>query len=170
MITAFSPSCRPAPARSEEARSPNYRGPSRCCFLQQHATARNLCPRMFLASVTPATRCLRCPAVGRPGCTQPPCGRDRSRAGKSRRPRHPARLRPSSPQLAGHVNIRRTLSGARCYDPCEAPSGLAASSADSSRHRHPETLCRCPAHPWPVWGVSANDVSTIRVPVTSRFH
>jgi hypothetical protein len=108
MITAPLPPSRPAPARPRHARSPNYPGPSRCCLLQQHAVARNLCPRTLLTSVTPVVRCQRCPAVGRPRRTQPPCGRDRSRCRHPVVPGHPARLWPSSPQPAGHVNIRRT--------------------------------------------------------------
>src|SRR6266487_2376286 len=41
-----------------------YRGDP-CCLLQQYAARpRKLCPRTLPASVTPATRCQRRPAVG----------------------------------------------------------------------------------------------------------
>jgi hypothetical protein len=71
-------------------------------------------------------------------------------------PGYPARLWPPSPQLAGHVNVRRMLLRSPQSSPSltrkrvqtEVPSGLAASSADHRRHRHPGVPCRCAAHPW----------------------
>ena len=55
-------------AQPELPRAARYR------FLRRHAAARNLCPRTLSASVVPAARCQRRPAVGRPRRTQPPCG------------------------------------------------------------------------------------------------
>ena len=99
---------------------PELSGAARCCLLQQHAAARNLCPRTLLASVTPAARCLRCPAVGRPGRTQPPCGRDRTRRRESRRVRASGPAGPPLPQLAGGT----PTSGARCCRPRGALASL----------------------------------------------
>ena len=93
----------------------------------------------------PAARSRPTRRWGRPGRTQPPCGRDRSRCRESRRPGHPARLWPPSPRLAGHANVRRhaavgsaeprSLALKRVQT--EVPSGLAASGEDSIRHHHP---------------------------------
>jgi len=146
---------RPAPARHGDARSSNYPGPSRCCLLQQHAAARDLCSRTLLTSVTPATRGQRCPAVGRPGRTQPPCGRDRTPRRASRRPwasspavavLAPACRARQHPAHAAAVPAE-PLSLALKSVQTEVPSGLAASSAGGSRHRHPEARCRCPLIP-----------------------
>ena len=120
----------------------------------RHGEARS--PGTLLATVTGQPRCPQHPAVGRPGRTQPPCGRDRSRCRQSRRPGHPARLWPPSPQLAGHVNIpahaavvpAELLSLNRKRVQADVPSGLAAPGAGHTRHRDPKVPCRCPAHPW----------------------
>ena len=145
-VTALLSSSHTAPARLGDARSSNYRAVP-CCLAQQHAAARNLCPRTLLASVAPATRGQRRPAVGRPGRTQPPCGRDRTRR---RRipvgPGHPAGCGRPRPGLLG-----TPTSGARCRPPrgalslapkrvrTEVPSGLAlrtsAAAGNATRKR-----------------------------------
>jgi hypothetical protein len=121
-----------------------------------------------------------CPAVGCPGRTQPPCGRDRSRCNPPVVvPGHPARLWPSSPQL-----------GARQYPAYAAVVPAEPPSLGRSAHRRkcPADLpLRAPAQPTPPPGstsppsrasladiqpvrdFSTGDVS-MRAPVTSRFH
>ncbi len=81
VITALLLPSRRAPARGGKARSPNYPGGRRYHFPRRHAAARHLCPRTLPASGVPPARCQRRPTVGRPGRTQPPCGRDRTRLG-----------------------------------------------------------------------------------------
>lgn len=78
--------------------------------------------------------------VGRPGRTQPPCGRDRSRCRQSRRPRAPARLWPPSPQLVEHVNIR-----ACCRSPRRVPKPYTRARTDRSAQR----TCRFERRPRP---------------------
>ena len=176
---ALLPPSRPASARPEQARSPNYPGPSRRCTLRQDAATRNLCPHAPLAS--PRQPVARGPAVGRPGRTQPHVRARPSPVRKSADPvirpgcghprpgLHPAR------QYSAHaaaVPVRSlALPGSAVQT--EVPSGLAASSADGSR-RPPETLCCCPpqslAGNQPACDASGSDVPTIRVPLTSRFH
>jgi hypothetical protein len=73
--------------------------------LQQQAAAPEAVSADAPRRRHPATRFLRCPAVGRPGRTQPRAGVTVNPVA----PGHPARLWPPSPQLAGHVNIRCTL-------------------------------------------------------------
>jgi hypothetical protein len=109
VITPLLPPSRPAPAGHGEARSQNYPGRPGAAFCDSAPLPRNLWLRTLLASVTPATL----PAVPGRGPSRAhtaPCGRDRSRCRQSpSSPGHTARLWPSLPQLAGHVNIRCTL-------------------------------------------------------------
>jgi hypothetical protein len=145
-----------SPGTGEAWRGPPPRlsGPSRCCLCNSRPLPRKLCPRTLLASVTPATRCPRCPAVGRPGRTQPRAGATVAGSGNP----SPPGIRPGCgrprPSLPG-----TSISGACCRRPrgapsfglkrvqTEVPSGLAASSVGGSRQRHPETPCRYPVHP-----------------------
>ncbi len=157
VITALLLPSRPAPARGGKARSPNCPGAARYCFLRRRGAARNLCPRTLPASATPATRCPRPWAV--PGAHSPVRARPYP-APHPRRPGHPARLWPRLPRLARHATIRRVLPlsprGARAslkLLQAQVPSGLAASSAGASRHRHPEARGHRPAHPWQVSGL-----------------
>jgi hypothetical protein len=102
---------------------PELPGPSRRCLLRQHAAARNPRPRTLLAWVAPAARGQRCPAMGRPGRTQPPCGRDRSRCRQS----------PSSPGVRpGYGRPRPSL-------PARRFPAHAAVPAEPS-NSHPGTL------------------------------
>ncbi len=114
---------------------------------------RNLCPRTLLASVTPAARCQRRPAVGRPGRTQPPCGRDGAGYGRRVRASDPAvavlapacRARQHSAQAAAVP--AESLSLARKRVQAEVPSGLAASSAGAvgtATRKHIAALPRIP--------------------------
>jgi hypothetical protein len=93
---------------------------------------------------------------GRPGRTQPPCGRDRTRCRESPGGSgHPARLWPRLPPACRERNIHRVLplsprSSIVALNLVQAkvPSGLAASTDGGGRHRHPEAHGRCPALPW----------------------
>ena len=121
-----------------------------------HAAAQKLYPRKLLASVTPATRGQRCPAIGRPGRTQPPCGRDRARRRESRR------VRASGPAAAVLVPTCRARQHPRTLSPtpqspprASARTGgsaqrINASNVGDSRDRPPDAHWRCPAHPWQV--------------------
>ena len=124
---------------------------------------------------------IRCPAVGGPGRTQPPCKRDRTRRRQS--PSAPG-IRPGCgrprPSLPG-----TPTSGARCRRPCgdlgpalnrvrtEVPSGLAPrtpAAAGTATWKH---IARCPAHPWPAVGALGRQPqrrSAMGVPFTSRLH
>jgi hypothetical protein len=94
-------------------------------------------------------------------------------------PGHPARLWPSSPQLAGHVNIRRMLLRHRAPKPYPVARTDGSAQRTCRFERRPRSaqppgstlpLSRAsPAGNQPAWGVSTSDVS-IRVRVTSRFH
>jgi hypothetical protein len=145
MITAFPPPSRPASARSGEARSPNYRGRPGAAFCNSTplATARNPCPRTLLASVTPATRCVRCPAVGHPGRTQPPCGRDRSRVGNPVVPGHPS---PAAAVLAPACRARQYPAHTATV-PAEPPADLplrAPTAVGTATREHLATVPRIP--------------------------
>lgn len=135
------------------------------------------CPRTLLARFTPATRCPRRPAVGRPGRIQPPCGRGRARCRQS--PSSPA-SGPAVPVLAPVCRARQhpahaaavaaeSLSLARKCVQTEVPSGLAASSFGGSRHRHPEAHCRCSAHPWQETGRSGASAAPTHQPCECRL-
>ena len=107
---------------------------ARYCFLRRYAAARNLCPRTLPASVVPAARCQRHPAVGRPGRTQPPCGRDRTR------------LRESTPVRVSGPAVARVcpglpgtpLSAACCRCRRAEPERRSEAPADGSAQR----ICR----------------------------
>jgi hypothetical protein len=149
--------------------------PSRCCPTATARRCPGTCARERSSPALPGTLLPTVPGRGPTWVHTAPCGRDRSNAGKSAVPGHPARLWPSSPQLAGRVN-----SGAHCCRSrgapglaqkrvqTEVPSGLAASSADGSRRRHPETPCRCPAHPWQASGLSGAPAPATRPPYECR--
>lgn len=94
---------------------------------------------------------------------------------------HPVRLRPSSSQLAGHVDIRRTLppsplgplSLALKRAQSEVPSGLAAQgvgAAGIATWKHTGAVPGIPGTQPAGLRVNATGVSAMRVPVTSRFH
>jgi len=116
----------------------------------------------------PAARCQRRPAVGRPGRTQPPCGRDRTPVTESPVPGiRPGCGRPR-PSLPG-----TPTRGGRCRRPRRAPprpgartggsaQRINASNAGGSRDRQPHPHCRCPAHPW-----RAADALGVPAPPTS---
>ena len=100
--------------------------------------------------------------VGRPGRTQPPCGRDGTRRRIPAGSGHPARLRPRLPRFAGQANIRRVLPLRFAWSPSVAlklvqtrvPSGLAASSVGGSRHpirKRMAAVPRIPGGQRPVW-------------------
>ncbi len=161
-ITALLPPSRPAPARHGEARSPNYPGLSRRCLLQLASpTPWNLYPRTLLASITPAARCQRYPAAGRPGRTQPPRGHDRARRRESRRVRASG---PAAAVLAPACRARQhpAHAAAAPADPRSLARKRVQTAAQrisrferrGGRHRHPEAHCRCPAHPWQATGRS----------------
>ena len=125
----------------------------------------------------PGTRGRRCSAVGGPGRTQPPCGRDRPRHRESRRVRasglaaavlatacrarqHPAHAAavPAEP-----------LSLARKRAQTEVSSGLAAPGASGSRLRHPEAYCRGPTHPGQAAGRSGASAPPTYPPCECRL-
>jgi hypothetical protein len=164
---------------------PELSGPSRCCLLQQHTSARNLCQQTLLAGIAPATRSGSARPWAVPGRTQPPCGRGIPGAGKS--PPAPGirpgcgRPRPSLPGVTdtGQADSRRHAAAvsaeSRHLDlkrvQTEAASGLAASSEDSLRRHRPEPPSRRPAQPWQVTGVPGPRHQrhiTKRVPVYQR--
>jgi hypothetical protein len=91
----------------------------------------NPCPRTLLTSATPATRCKRRPAVGRPGRTQPPCGRDRTRRRQTRRPWASGPAVAALAPACRHVNIRRTL----LPSPRGAPKHRSGARTDRSAQR-----------------------------------
>lgn len=160
--------CRPL-ARPGQARSANYPGASRYCLLQLHAAAgssvRERSPR-----ARPGMRGQRCPAVGCPGRTQPPCGRDRTRRRESRRVRAPG---PAVAVPAPAFRARQHPAHAAAVR--AEPLRLAGSRTDGSAQRIRRfERRRQPAPPprstWPlsraslagnrpVWGVSATDAS-----------
>ena len=130
----------------------------------------------------PAARGQRARPWAVPGARSPPCGRDRSRCRQSRRSRASG---PAVAVLAPTCRARQYPAHAaavpvelpdlaRKRAPTEVPSGLAASSADGKSAPPPGStlpLSRALlAGNRPVWGVSATDISTMRVPVTSRSH
>jgi len=158
---------------------PELSGPSRCCLLQQHTSAPNLCQRMILAGIAPATRSGSARPWAVPGAHSPRAGAGfpvRNPAG----PGYPVRLWPPPPQLAGQADSRRHAAAvsaeSRHLDlkrvQTEAASGLAASSEDNLRRHRPEPPSRRPAQPWQVTGVPGPRHQrhiTTRVPVYQRL-
>ena len=174
-----------APGTGEaQGSQPELSGTAACCPLQQHAAARELCPRTLSASVIPATRCQRRPALGCPGRTPPPCGHDRARRRESRRPRASgpavAALAPAcrtrqhpAHAAAVHAVPPEPLSLAPKRVRTVVPSGLTSrtpSAAGTATGRTLPLSRASLAGNRPVWSVSATDLSARRVPVTSRFH
>jgi len=177
MITALLPPSRAAPARHGEARSPNYPGPSRAAFCNSTPLPRNLCPRTLLARVTPqpvATGArpwaVLCAYSPRAGATVPGPGQSRRpwASGPAAAVLAPACRARQYPAHAGAVPTEPP-SLARKRVQTELPSGLAASSADSSRHRHPETPCRLLANPRQVIGLPGASAPAAHPPYECRL-
>jgi hypothetical protein len=182
MITALQPPPSPAPARREEACSPNYPGPSRAArVLQQHAVARKLHPRTLLVMRHPGNPLPMAPGRGPSRCTQPPCGRDRSRRRQSRRPRASG---PAVAVLASACRARQYPAHAAAV-PAEslrfAWKRIDGSAQRISRFERRRQSAPPPGSTLPLsraslvgnrpaQGVSATGVSTMRVPFTSGLH
>jgi hypothetical protein len=111
-----------------------------------------------------------------PGAHSPRAGATVPGAGNPAVPGHPARLWPSSPQLAAHVTIRRTLLPSP-RSPWPRPEPRTGGSAQRtcrferrrSRHRHPEAHGRCPAHPWQATGRSGASTPPTYPPCECRL-
>lgn len=135
----------------ERSTARTTRVPPGAAFDDSTPLPRNLCPRTLLASVTPATRCPRgARPWAVPGAHSPRAGATVPGAGNPVVPGHPARLWPSSPQLAGHVNIRRTplrslaLCGGAYRRKCPADLPLQAPTAPGAATGNTLPLSRAP--------------------------